>query len=80
VDISEIWYAGAAIQGDHDAVICNPLSSTILKLWRRKVISWRHDVQHCIDNGSGRFDCWIIIVGLVLLGVFDCWVSIIGSV
>jgi hypothetical protein len=55
VDVREIWWAGAAIQGDHDAVIFNPTSSTILKWWSHKFVSWRHDVQHCTDNGSGLF-------------------------
>jgi hypothetical protein len=30
-DVREIWYEGAAIQGDHNAVISNPISWTILK-------------------------------------------------
>jgi hypothetical protein len=67
VDVREIWYSGAAIQGDHDAVIFNPISSTILKWLRLRVVSWRHDVQPCTDNGSGLFDCWIIII---IVGIF----------
>jgi hypothetical protein len=65
VDFREIWGEGAAIQGDLDAVIFNPISSTILKWLRLKVVSWRHDVQPCTANGLGLFDCWVIIVGSV---------------
>jgi hypothetical protein len=43
VDFREIWYAGAAIQGDLDAVIFNTSSSTILKLLRLKFVTWRLD-------------------------------------
>jgi hypothetical protein len=41
----EIWYGGNAIQGDLDAVIFNPICSTILKWLRFEVVSWRHDFQ-----------------------------------
>jgi hypothetical protein len=34
-----------AIQGDLDKVIFNPISSTILKWLRFKVVSWRQDFQ-----------------------------------
>jgi hypothetical protein len=54
--------AGATFQGDYDAVIFNPISSTILKWLRLKVVSWRHDVQPCTANGLGLFDCWASIV------------------
>jgi hypothetical protein len=47
VDFHEIWHRGNAIQGDLDAIIFNPTSSTILKWLRFKVVSWRHDVQPC---------------------------------
>jgi hypothetical protein len=62
VDVREIRQAGAAIHGDHDAVIFNPIYSTILKWLRLKVVSWRHDVQPCTANGLGLFDCWVSIV------------------
>jgi hypothetical protein len=45
--VHEIWYGGNAIQGDLDAVTFNPISSTILKWLRVKVVSWRHDFQPC---------------------------------
>jgi hypothetical protein len=45
---NEIWYGGNAIQGDLDVIIFNPISSTILKWLRLKVVSWRHDFQPCI--------------------------------
>jgi hypothetical protein len=41
----EIWYRGNVIQGDLDAVIFNPISSTTLKWFWFKVVSWRHDFQ-----------------------------------
>jgi hypothetical protein len=49
--------AGSAIQDDLDAVIFNPIFSTILKWLRVKVVRWRHDVQPCTANGLGLFDC-----------------------
>jgi hypothetical protein len=72
VDFREIWKAGAAIQADLVAVIFNPISSTILKRLRRKVVSWRDDAQ------AMGWDCLIVgsvIVGLLLLllEMFDCW-------
>jgi len=62
VDFHEIWYGGNAIQGDLDAVIFNPISSTILKWLRFKVVSWRHDFQPCT---AMVWDC--LIVGLLWL-------------
>jgi hypothetical protein len=47
LDFHEIWYGGDAIQGDLDAVIFNPIASTILKFFRFKVVSWMHDFQLC---------------------------------
>jgi hypothetical protein len=47
VDFHEIWYGGNAIEGDLDAVVFNPISSTILKWLRFKGVSWRHDFQPC---------------------------------
>jgi hypothetical protein len=57
VDVREIWYAGAAIQDELDAVICNLIYSTVLKWLRLKIVSWRHDVQPFTANGFGLFDC-----------------------
>jgi hypothetical protein len=31
MDFHEIWYGGIAIQGELDAIIFNPIASTILK-------------------------------------------------
>jgi hypothetical protein len=42
-------------------VIFNPISSTILKWLRLKVVSWRHDFQPCT---SMVLDC--LTVGLLL--------------
>jgi hypothetical protein len=50
---------------DLDAIIFNPISSTILKWMRFKVVSWRHDFQPCTANGLGLFNCWVIIIGTV---------------
>jgi hypothetical protein len=50
---------------DLDAIIFNPLSSTILKRLWFKVVSWEHDFQPCT---AMIWDC--LIVGL-LLGLFD---------
>jgi hypothetical protein len=41
----EILYGAVASQGDLDAIIFNPISSTILKWLRFTVVSWRHDFQ-----------------------------------
>jgi hypothetical protein len=59
VDYHEIWYGGNAIRGDFDAVIFNPISSTILKQLRFKVVSWRHDFH---PYTAMVWDC--LIVGL----------------
>jgi hypothetical protein len=46
VDFHEIWYRGNdTIQGDLNAITFNPISSTILKRLRIKVVSCRHDFQ-----------------------------------
>jgi hypothetical protein len=37
VDFHEIWYGGNAIQGGLNAIIFNPMASTILKWLRFKV-------------------------------------------
>jgi hypothetical protein len=55
-------YVCNAIQGDLDAVILNPISSTILKWLRFKVVSWRHDFHPCT---AVVWDC--LIVGLLWL-------------
>jgi hypothetical protein len=62
VDFHEIWYGGNAIQGDLDAVITNPISSTILKWLRFRFVSWRHGFQPCT---AMVWDC--LIVGLLWL-------------
>jgi hypothetical protein len=53
----EIWYLGNANQGDLDAIIYNPISSTVLKWLRFKVVSWRHDFQPCT---AMVWDCLIV--------------------
>jgi hypothetical protein len=67
VDFGEICQADAAIQGNLDAEIVNPISSSILKWLRLKVVSWRHDVQPWTANGLGLFDSWVSIVGLLFI-------------
>jgi hypothetical protein len=62
VDFHEIWYGGNAIQENLDATIFNPISSTVLKWLRFKVISWKHDFQPCT---AMVWDCFI--VGLLWL-------------
>jgi hypothetical protein len=47
---------------DLDAVIFNPISSTILKWLRFKAVSWGHDFQPCTAK---VWDC--LIVGLFWL-------------
>jgi hypothetical protein len=41
---------------DLHAIIFNPISSTILKWLRFKVVSWRHDFQPCT---AMIWDCFI---------------------
>jgi hypothetical protein len=43
----------------------NPISSTILKWLRLKVVSWGYDFQPCTANGLELFDCWVIIIDIV---------------
>jgi hypothetical protein len=71
VDFNDIWWGGNAIQVDIDAIIFNPISSTILKCLKFKVVSWRHDFQPCT---AMVWDC--LIVGL-LLGLIDCSVILV---
>jgi hypothetical protein len=47
---------------DLDAIIFNPVSSTILKWLRFKFVNWRHDFQPCT---AMVWDC--LIVGLFWL-------------
>jgi hypothetical protein len=68
VDFHKIWYGDNAIEGDPDAIICNPMAS---KWLRRKVEGMMFSLAQPMV-----WDCFI--VGLVLLGVFDCWFIIIG--
>jgi hypothetical protein len=58
---------------DLNAVIFNPISSTILKWLIFKVVSWGHYFQPCT---AMVWNC--LIVGL-LLGLFDCWVILVTS-
>jgi hypothetical protein len=50
------------IQVNLDAVIFNPISSTILKWLRFKVVNGGHDFSVLHNNGLGLFDCWVIMV------------------
>jgi hypothetical protein len=55
---------------DLDAVIFNPRSLTILKWLRFKDVSLGHAfglAQPVVWN------CFIVGLGLLLLGLFDCW-------
>jgi hypothetical protein len=62
VDLHDIWQGGNAIQGVLDAVIFNPIFSTILKWLRFKVVTWRHVSQPCTEM---VWDC--LTVGLLWL-------------
>jgi hypothetical protein len=66
VDIRDIWYGANAIQVDLDAIIFNPISSTILKWLRFKFAGWEHDFQPC---AAVVWDC--LILGLLLV-LFYC--------
>jgi hypothetical protein len=62
VDFHEIWHEGNVIQVALDAIIFNPISSTILKWLRFKVVSWGHDFHSALhSNGLGLFNRWVII-------------------
>jgi hypothetical protein len=58
---------------DLDAIVFNPISSTILKWLLFKAVSWGHDFQPCT---AMVWDC--LGVGL-LLGLYDCWVILVTS-
>jgi hypothetical protein len=62
VDFHEVWYGGNDIQGDLDAIIFNPISSTFLKWLKFKTVSWGHDFQ---TRTAMVWDC--LIVGLLSL-------------
>jgi hypothetical protein len=62
VDFHEIWYRGNTIQGDLDAIILNPKTSTILKWLRLKFVSFWHDFQPSTAMVWDR-----LIVGLLWL-------------
>jgi hypothetical protein len=57
-----MWQKDNAIQGDLEAVIFNPIPSTILKWFKFKAVTWRHDFQRCTVI---VWDC--LIVGLLWL-------------
>jgi hypothetical protein len=57
VDFHDIWYGGDAIQGDFDAIIFTPISSTVLKWLTFRVVSWGHDFHPCT---AMVWDCLII--------------------
>jgi hypothetical protein len=81
VNIHDIWYGGNAIQVNLSAVIFNPISSTILRRLRFRVVSWGHDFQACTAM------VWdFLIVGYyywayLIVGLFWCtavgWVCLI---
>jgi F0F1-type ATP synthase assembly protein I len=62
VDFHETWYEGNAFQVNFAAVTFNPTSSTILKLFTFKFVSWGHDFEPCTTM---VWDC--LIVGLLWL-------------
>jgi hypothetical protein len=43
----------------------NPISSTIVKWLRFKVVSWGYDLQPCTANDLELFDWWVIIIEIV---------------
>jgi hypothetical protein len=53
VDFHEIGQEGHAIQGDLDAIICNTMLSTGIKLWRYKLKIWAQNLhQSALHNSS----------------------------
>jgi hypothetical protein len=67
VDFHGIWQGGNTIQMDLDIIIFDPISLTILKWLRFKLVSWRHDFQPCT---AMAWDCLIVGLLLGLLGYF----------
>jgi hypothetical protein len=57
VDFYEILYVDDAIEGDLDAIIFNPIASTILKWLRFTVVSWIHYLPYSalLNNRLGLF-------------------------
>jgi hypothetical protein len=56
------WMTYIQQKQDLDAIIFNPIPSTILKWLRFKVAIWRHDFQSCIAMVWDCFNCWVIMV------------------
>jgi hypothetical protein len=46
VDLDESLYGGDVIEGDLDAIIFNPIVSTILKWLRFKIPMWMQSIIH----------------------------------
>jgi hypothetical protein len=42
VDLDEILYGCDDVEGDLDAILFNPLASTIPKWWALKLLRWMH--------------------------------------
>jgi hypothetical protein len=55
VDLDEILYGGGAIEQDQDAVILNPIASTILKWLSFKFLRWMQYLHHSalLNTGFG---------------------------
>jgi hypothetical protein len=63
-----MWQKDNAIQGDLEAETFNPIPSTILKWFKFKAVSLRHDFQRCT---AIVLDC--LIVGLLWLHNNNPW-------
>jgi hypothetical protein len=78
----EIQYAGLPIEDDLGAIIFNPIASTILKLWRFKLMRWMQYLHQSafISNGLSL----VTIVGLHRNPLWwrngtQCWNSLMSN-
>jgi hypothetical protein len=64
VDLDESLYGGDVIEGDLDALIFNPIVSTILKWLRFKFSMWMQCLHHsfllCIVQWRGMPECGLL--------------------
>jgi hypothetical protein len=54
-NVNEIWYGGDNIQGALNAIIFNPVASTILKWLRFKFKNFSLTQQWCSSGNQGRY-------------------------
>jgi hypothetical protein len=62
MELHDIGQEDDAIQGDLDAIIFNPIASTILKWLGFKFVRWKHDVHPCTAMVWDCLHCWITMV------------------